>query len=328
MDITQTFPYYKGEKILFIHGFASSGATHTVDLLKQKMPETEILHPDLPIAPSEMLPFLQELCKKEQPSLIIGTSMGAGLAEKLHGYDRICVNPALHMDRSFGTHIKYIETPFTTPRQDGVKSFNATKAMAKEFGKLSELNFNNINAEEEQHVTGLFGLHDEFLSNYDEFSSHYPLSAYYDGGHHLNDKVVLTTLMPIIRRYWNRHEHIEPQVIYIDIDTLRRSDNLQQPSARIAIQELQMDYDLYFVLPQLHTTPKVYADALTWLKENIGIAAFNRTLCCDHPNLLLGDYYITQRNDLENLFIDAVLIYGSAQFKTWDSLIEYFFHLK
>ena len=63
-------------KIIYFHGFASSGASGTVQTLRKIMPDIEIIAPDIPVDPQEALPFLKELCRQEQPDLIIGTSMG------------------------------------------------------------------------------------------------------------------------------------------------------------------------------------------------------------------------------------------------------------
>ena len=52
MDFKQTFDYFAGKKILYVHGFGSSGATHTAALLQQKMPEAKVLHPDIPLVPA------------------------------------------------------------------------------------------------------------------------------------------------------------------------------------------------------------------------------------------------------------------------------------
>ena len=148
MDFKQTFDYFAGKKILYVHGFGSSGATHTAALLQQKMPEAQVLHPDIPLMPAEQLPFLKALCEAEQPDLIIGTSMGGMLVEKLRGFDRICVNPAMHMGQTMGTSIKFGEYPIATPREDGVTKINVTKALAKEFDEVCALNFEGLDSED------------------------------------------------------------------------------------------------------------------------------------------------------------------------------------
>ena len=84
-------------KILYLHGFGSSGASGTVELLRKSFWETDAAHraavvaPDIPVDPAIALPMLKELAAKEQPSLVIGTSMGGWYAQQLHGFVRICV---------------------------------------------------------------------------------------------------------------------------------------------------------------------------------------------------------------------------------------------
>ena len=80
-------------KILYLHGFASSGNNGSVKLLRSLLPDVEFISPDIPVEPAEALPFLQELCAKEDPDLVIGTSMGGMYAEQLTGRYRILVNP-------------------------------------------------------------------------------------------------------------------------------------------------------------------------------------------------------------------------------------------
>ena len=83
-----------GKKILFVHGFASSGQTGSVATLRLLLPGATVLAPDLPVEPSEAMELLRGLVASEHPDLIIGTSMGAMYSEMLYGTDRILVNPA------------------------------------------------------------------------------------------------------------------------------------------------------------------------------------------------------------------------------------------
>ena len=87
----------KGKKIMYVHGFGSSGQSGTVTRIREVFPNATVIAPDLPIRPQEALDLLRETCSKEQPDLIIGTSMGGMYTEMLYGYDRILVNPALQM---------------------------------------------------------------------------------------------------------------------------------------------------------------------------------------------------------------------------------------
>ena len=40
-------------KLIYFHGFASSGASGTVQLLRKLLPEDEIIAPDIPVDPQE-----------------------------------------------------------------------------------------------------------------------------------------------------------------------------------------------------------------------------------------------------------------------------------
>lgn len=62
--------------IIYLHGFGSSGQSGTVEHLRRILPQCHVLAPDIPICPSEALPFLKDYCEKNHPELIIGTSMG------------------------------------------------------------------------------------------------------------------------------------------------------------------------------------------------------------------------------------------------------------
>ena len=109
-----------GKTILYCHGFASSGQSGTVERLRTVMPQARVIAPDLPVHPAEAMSLLRDICRQEQPDLIIGTSMGGMYAEQLRGYDRICVNPALEMGDTMRSHGMTGTQQFQNPRLDGV----------------------------------------------------------------------------------------------------------------------------------------------------------------------------------------------------------------
>lgn len=63
-------------KILYLHGYGSSGKSSTARFLKKALPDDHITAPDIPVDPAEALPFLRKLCDDEHFDIIIGTSMG------------------------------------------------------------------------------------------------------------------------------------------------------------------------------------------------------------------------------------------------------------
>ena len=103
VNVIENFERYltgkRKKTIVYLHGFASNGQSSTVGYLSKRLPECNVLAPDIPINPFEAMPFLQNYCKQHQADLIIGTSMGAMYAMQLTDYPRICVNPALRMSQ-------------------------------------------------------------------------------------------------------------------------------------------------------------------------------------------------------------------------------------
>ena len=67
---------FAGKKILYVHGFASSGASGTGGRLRLLLPQATVIAPDLPVDPHEAISLLKDLCTRENPDLIVGTSMG------------------------------------------------------------------------------------------------------------------------------------------------------------------------------------------------------------------------------------------------------------
>lgn len=186
------------KKIIYFHGFGSSGASGTVEQLRNMLPDDEIIAPDIPIDPEEALPFLIDLCDKEKPDLIIGTSMGGMYAHQMKGFKRICVNPAINMSRmskvlKTGTH------PFFNRRKDNAKEFKITKDIIGHFNMMERNQFKSITDDDKEKCWGLFGIHDETVNTYDLFHKHYPKVQRFDGEHRLNAKVIKSVLIPLIK---------------------------------------------------------------------------------------------------------------------------------
>ena len=153
------------KKILYIHGFASAGSSGTATQLRNHFyPKgVAVISPDVPLLPLEAITFLKELVLKEQPVLIIGTSMGALYAEQLYGIPRILVNPSFHMSRSL-TFKGLGKRDFFNKRLDGAKTFVVDKQMVEGFKKLEENSFQGISDEEKSLVYGLFGTQDKTVN--------------------------------------------------------------------------------------------------------------------------------------------------------------------
>ena len=186
-------------KIIYFHGFASSGASGTVQNLRLILPDDEIIAPDIPVDPAEALPFLRELCASEQPDLVIGTSMGGMYAQQMHGFRKICVNPAFNMS-TMSKVLKTGEHPFLNGRKDNQKTFRITREIIQHFNQMERQQFKGITDFDLANTSGLFGIHDDFVNTYDLFRRHYPNAERFDGEHRLNDKVLKKVIIPLIEK--------------------------------------------------------------------------------------------------------------------------------
>lgn len=193
-------------KILYIHGFASSGAGGTVDLLRREFwnrdeaDRLQVVAPDVPVDPREALPMLRKIVEKEDPILIVGTSMGAMYAQQLRGITRICVNPAFGISRLYSLlHVgKY---KWLGKRCDGATEFHVYKETIEHFAEMEAHQFEGITEEDRQLCYGLFGDSDNIApGNREIFERHYPgRSRVFEGGHRLNYDAVKGVLIPLIR---------------------------------------------------------------------------------------------------------------------------------
>ena len=142
-NIKQFPDLMSGKKIMYVHGFLSSGQSGTVKMLQELMPNATFVAEDIPVHPEEAVEMLQKLVEAEKPDLIIGTSMGGMYTEMLKGYDRILVNPAFEMGNTMSSMTGKQE--FQNPRKDGVNELMVTKGLIKEYRDITERCFQDIN---------------------------------------------------------------------------------------------------------------------------------------------------------------------------------------
>ena len=194
------------KKVIYIHGFASAGSTGSATQMRNHLyPKgVSVLSPDVPTDPLEAITFLKTLVEKEQPDLIVATSMGAMYAEQLKGIPRILVNPSFHMARlltfrGLGRH------EFRNKRQDGQTEFKVDKQMIQAFQQVEKDSFKSIDATEKSLVWGLFGTQDKLVNCQSDFQKHYGKvqMQLFEGEHFLNDKVLSKVVMPLVEEILN-----------------------------------------------------------------------------------------------------------------------------
>lgn len=320
---------FAGKKVMYVHGFGSSGQSGTVTRIREVLPQATVIAPDLPIIPQEAIDLLRETCESEQPDLIIGTSMGGMYAEMLYGYDRILVNPALRMGDTMKEHGMIGAQHFSNPRQDGVQDFIVTKALVKEYKEMTEQCFAGVSDEEQQRVWGLFGDEDTTVNTYDLFREHYTQAARFHGEHRMNDNSFMHSVVPVIRWIDDRQQRRERPIIYIAVESLTpRPLQLEReqkplPSVQKTVRKLLETYQLYFVAPAT-TEAADYATVLAWLYDYINVPAYRHTLFTNQKQLLYGDYLIdTVKTD----GMATLIQFGTDTFKTWDDIADYFSRL-
>ncbi len=190
-------------KLIYFHGFGSSGASGTVETLRNCFPDDTVIAPDIPVDPVEALPYLKQLCKEEQPDIVVGTSMGGMYAQQMRGFKRICINPAFNMS----TMSKVLKTgtyKFFNGRKDHQKEFKITKDIIQHHNQMERQQFKGITDFDRENCYGLFGIHDTSVNTYDLFKKHYTKAIRFDGEHRLNDKVIHKVLIPLINEILGR----------------------------------------------------------------------------------------------------------------------------
>lgn len=187
-------------KIIYLHGFASSGASGTVELLRKMLPDDEIIAPDIPMDPEEALPFLKDFCASNGPDLVIGTSMGGMYAQQMRGYRKICVNPAFNMSR-MSKVLKPGTFKYLNGRKDNAREFRITKETIQHYFLMERRQFEGITDLEREITWGLFGTEDDTTrSSCDIFRKYYPNGTRFEGGHQLNDHALRTAVLPLIKK--------------------------------------------------------------------------------------------------------------------------------
>ena len=306
----------KGKKVLYVHGFASSGQSGTVNRIRQVLPGATVIAPDLPVEPHEAMDLLHGLCKEEQPDLIIGTSMGGMYTEQLRGFDRICVNPALCIADTMQAHGMTGVQTFQNQRQDGVQQFYVDKALVKAYREVSEQRFEELDDEDRRRVYGLFGDRDDLVDTYGLFCEHYPQATRFHGEHRMDDRSFMHAVVPVIRWIDDHQQRRQRPIVYIGIETLKDGYDHPVSSCQKAVRLLIENYQVYFVGE---------SDTSAWLEEYINVPAWHHAIYTSRRDLLYGDYLISKEKEDDTMA--TLLEYGSDTFKTWEDIIEYFSRL-
>ena len=312
---------FAGKKILYVHGFASSGLSGTVGRMRLLLPKAEVIAPDLPVDPHAAIDLLKDICAQEKPDLVIGTSMGGMYTEQLAGFDRICVNPALHLADTILKNNGLGKQEFHNARQDGQTSFMVTKALLEDYRAVTDQRFSIV---EPERVWGLFGTKDTMVNCFDEFAEHYPQSLHFDGEHQLNDHTFLWTLLPVMQWIDDRQEGRSKRSLMIEMNGVLRDTKNDLPigEAVKVVHRLAELYDLYIICREDPNHPERWGGPVRWAEAHVGVPAWNRVIVGNHPELQMGDYLLTREGC--DGFLGTVLKFGEDPFRTWADVQTFF----
>lgn len=309
------------KKIMYIHGFGSSAQSGTVKLIRETLPNSKVIAYDMPLHPAEAVSLLHEICKSENPDLIIGTSMGGMYAEQMYGIDRICVNPAFEMFDTMKEHGMTGKQQWQNPRADGETEFLVTKALEKEYRDVCMQCF--AHAEEDNaHVYGLFGDNDPIVHTFGIFCRHYTQAAHFHGEHRMDNSSFLHGVVPVIRWISDKQEGRERPALYIGADTLADSYGKPKSSLVKAYELLIEHFDVFVVAPCPTNDHSAVADTMSWCEQYLSTPAHDHVVFTNMPKALIGDYYISCQPPRD--FMGTTIAFGSDTFKTWEDIIVFF----
>ena len=173
------------DKILFLHGFYASGQCIPALALQEAFcGRAQVLTPDLPQHPREVLELVKSIIDEEKPDLLVGNSCGAFYAQMLApvvGIPAILGNPHFKMTAFLKERIG--EHTYKSPRRDGRQHFVINEALIEEFAEMEAVQFCHCRSEFRDRVWGLFGEADTLAHFEPLFLEHYDCAFHFPGGH-------------------------------------------------------------------------------------------------------------------------------------------------
>lgn len=189
-------------KILFLHGFTSSGECEIARTLRaEHAGVAEVVAPDLPLHPSEAMDMLQDLCCLEQFDLIVGSSCGSFYGQqlvRLSGVPAILVSPFFKMTEFLQPRIGVHE--YKSHRADGKQRFEITQELIEDFAEMQIHQFDCYDEFNRNRVIGMFGSQDTLAHFRDIFMKYYSTAIDFDGPHTMTADNVRQDLVPVILR--------------------------------------------------------------------------------------------------------------------------------
>ncbi|MCR5132152.1 MAG: hypothetical protein K6C10_11915 [Prevotella sp.] len=195
------------KKILFLHGFFASGQCVPALALREALQgKAKVLSPDLPLCPSEVLLLVRDICKHENPNVVVGNSCGSFYAQWVapeFGIPTLLGNPHFQMTDFLKQRLG--EHQYKSPRQNGCQKFVIDENLINEFATLEPIQFEHCTEESRDRVWGLFGEKDTLAHFEPLFLQYYTHSYHFPGGHTPTAEEVRQWYVPLIEKLINEN---------------------------------------------------------------------------------------------------------------------------
>ena len=193
-------------RILYIHGLGSSGNSRTVEVLRELLPNDEIIAPDIPFDPEEAMTFIRELDYQIKPDIVVGTSLGGYYTMQLCYRRKILINPALFADEDICNSIGLGIYQYFSKRKDNVQTYTIDKGFIEKLRIQREWFFNYCMLDDEYswHCTALFADNDELFSHIDDYKNLFHGKCIsFRGNHRMTEDNIKNILLPQILKVIN-----------------------------------------------------------------------------------------------------------------------------
>lgn len=188
------------QKVLFLHGFFASGTYATAQALTQGLAgRAQVISPDLPLHPDEALALIEQVCRQEHPTVIVGNSNGAFLAQiavSRLGTSALLGNPHFEMTHFLTQRLGPHE--YKAPRADGRQHFVIDQPLIDEFDRLQQHQWDYCSPKNRDRIWGIFGTSDTMVNYEPLFLEHYTHAFHFPGAHTPTPDEVLRYYVPLV----------------------------------------------------------------------------------------------------------------------------------
>lgn len=154
----------------------------------------------MPTDAKEAVALLKRLVQTENIDVVVGTSMGGMLAQKLRGIPKVLVNPSFFVSETFRRNMGTVT--YFSEREDGSKDFEITPDIVDSYVAIERGQFRSISQKEKNITVGAFGNKDDVVNCKDDYRSHYDNIIHFAGAHRLDEESLKHRIIPAIAKVY------------------------------------------------------------------------------------------------------------------------------